>query len=166
MKKYLGAIISGLLGVLTYVFLSIPQMLTKATFLGQTESNTTNAWDMIKEDPGIEIAGYGLYKFAVIALAIVAGVLIVCSIVMLLKNVLKLKFNLNIINNIVLAALAVLAVLALIALFVMGADMKELMGIIPDGAELYIGPGVGAWLNAILAVVGCAGGWIFARKAD
>ena len=174
MKKYLGAIISGLVGILTFVFLSIPNFVIKMSYEGETMRETMTAWELFNEEntEGFELMGInaGFAKFCVIALAIVAGLLIVCSVVMLLKNVLKLKLNLNMINNIVLAAYALVAVLAVIAFFALGndiiavADGKE--AIEAMGASIYMGPSVGAWVNASVGVVGCAAGWLFARKAD
>ena len=175
MKKYLGAIVSGLVGVLTFVFLSIPNFVMKMAYESETMRETMTAWELFNEEntQGFELAGVnaGFAKFCVIALAVVAGLLIVCSVVMLLKNVLKLKLNLNMINNIVLAAYAVIAVIALIAFFVLGNDMivaaKGLKEAIEAmGGSLYFGPAVGAWVNASVGVVGCAAGWLFARKAD
>ena len=175
MKKYLGAIISGLVGILTFVFLSIANFAQKATIGGETQKETLTAWDLFNEEKTVMFEmldiSTGFAKFCVIALAVVAGLLIVCAVVMLLKNVLKLKLNLNMINNIVLAAYALVAVLAVIAFFVMGADMKELAGefitmIEAAGGSVYFGPAAGAWVNASVGVVGCAAGWLFARKAD
>ena len=175
MKKYLGAIVSGLVGILTFVFLSIPNFVAKMSYESETQRETLSAWQLLNSEDAelLEQAGVnpGFAKFCVIALAIVAGLLIVCAAIMLLKNVLKLKLNLNMINNIVLAAYALVAVLAVIAFFVMGADMKELAGefitmIEAAGGSVYFGPAAGAWVNASVGVVGCAAGWLFARKAD
>ena len=121
---------------------------------------TANLWDMAKEDMG-DFAGVGFYKFSAIALIVVACLLAVWGIVLLLQNlnVLKLKFNLALVNNILLAVAFVLAVCALIALFVMGGD------IFPDGIEgVFAGPSWGAWLNAAVGVVAAACGWVFARE--
>lgn len=177
MKKYLGAIISGLVGVLTFVFLSIANFTQKATVGGKTQETTMTAWELFNEEntEAFEFLGInaGFAKFCVIALAVVAGILIVCSVVMLLKNVLKLKLNLNMINNIVLAAYALVAVLAVIAFFALGNSMlshellkAEVEYIEAMKGSIYIGPAVGAWINASVGVVGCAAGWLFARKAD
>ena len=178
MKKYLGAIISAAIGILTFVFLSIPNFVMKMAVEGETQRETMSAWELFKGEnaESFEMMGVnaGFAKFAVIALAIVAGLLIVSAVLMLLKNlsVLKLNLNLNMINNIVLAVYALVAVLALIAFFVLGADMKAVMGeeviamIEAMGGSVYIGPAAGAWINASVGVVGCAAGWLFARKAD
>ena len=177
MKKYLGAIVSGLVGVLTFVFLSIPNFVMKVAYESENMRETMTAWELFNEEnsQGFELTGInpGFAKFCVIALAIVAGILIVCSVVMLLKNVLKLKLNLNMINNIVLAAYALVAVLAVIAFFVLGNDITVLFGgeeainaIKELGGSVYFGPAAGAWINASVGVVGCAAGWLFARKAD
>ena len=164
MKKWLGTICSAAVAVLTFVFLSIPQFVSKSDVLDVRQ--TCNLWDFFTEENSVlfeEISGYGFYKFAAIALIVVACLLAVWAVVLLLKNlgVLKLKFNLALVNNILLAVAFVLAVCALIALFVMGGDMLEGA---PAALELYAGPSWGAFLNVGFAAVAAACGWIFARE--
>lgn len=163
MKKWLGTICSFATAALIFVFLSIPQFVMKITE-GIEIRETYNAWDIFGGEYAesfAEIAGCGFYKFAAIALIIVACLLAAWAIVLLLQNlgVLKLKFNLALVNNILLAVAFVLAVCALIALFVMGGD------VLPDGIEgAFAGPSWGAFLNVGFAAVAAACGWIFARE--
>ena len=152
MKKWLGTICSFATAALIFVFLSIPQFALKVGVLNMRE--TANLWDMAKEDMG-DFAGVGFYKFSAIALVVVACLLAIWAIV------LKLKFNLALVNNILLAVAFVLAVCALIALFVMGGDM---LADAPANIEAYAGPSWGAFLNVGFAAVAAACGWIFARE--
>ena len=164
MKKWLGTICSAAVAVLAFVFLSIPQFVMKADALDMRQ--TYSLWDTLTEENTVlfeELSGYGFYKFAAIALIVVACLLAVWAVVLLLQNlnVLKLKFNLALVNNILLAVAAVLAICALIALFVMGGDALE--GV-PAEFEAFAGPSWGAWLNAAVGVVAAACGWVFARE--
>ena len=145
MKKWLGMASSAVAGVLGLVFLALSAFSMK--FGGLSE--TINGYDLIKESA--DIKGYTLYKIATIALIVVAALLIVWAIVLLLNNlnVLKVKFNLNIINVVALAVFAVLAIVSLIALFVMGGDVPS---------PVTGSPAVGAWLNLVVAVLACVGG--------
>ena len=73
-------------------------------------------------------------------------------------NVLKIKFNLNLIANVLVSVFALFALLAFIATFVYA---KDAFGIIDEG---YIGAGIGAWFNLIVGAIACSCGWLFARK--
>lgn len=176
MKKYLGAIISGLVGILTFVFLSIENIVVKITVSGTTERDSLTAWELFNEENSASFESIGINsgfaKFTVIALAVVASLLIISAVVIVLKNVLKfkLKLNLNMINNILLSVYALVAILAIIAFFVLGSDIKSTMGSILEslvamGGSYYFGPTTGAWINASVGVVACGAGWLFARKA-
>lgn len=161
MKKWLGMVSSALAGILTFVFMALATIYFKAsmTVAGNTTSNTETetAYNLIKESVSESSPkGFGLYKVMTIVMIVVAVLLMLWAIVMLLQNlnVLKLKFNLNLVNAIILAVFAVVAIIALIALFVMGGDLSgEALG-----ASLKVGPAVGAWLNTVVAVLACAGG--------
>jgi hypothetical protein len=120
MKKWLGTICSFAVAALSFVFLSIAQFVMKMSSKLVNERTTSNAWDLINETSENSPAGFGFYKFATITLIVIACLLAVWAIVLLLKNlgVLKLKFNLALVNNILLALFAIFAICALIALFV------------------------------------------------
>ena len=158
MKKWLGTICSFATAALIFVFLSIPQFVMKSTTDLVEFRQAFNAWDLLEQTSEGAPNGFGFYKFATIALIVVACLLAVWGIVLLLQNlgVLKVKFNLALVNNILLAVAFVLAVCALIALFVMGGDA---------GIEgFFVGPSWGAWLNAAVALVAAVCGWVFARE--
>ena len=158
MKKYVGAIASGLAGILTFVFLSIDGLITKITSGGMSVSESVNAWDIIKEE-GMEISGFTLYKVAVILMIIVASLLIISAILMILKNakVFKSKVKFDLINNILLSVFAIITILAFIGACIMGGDMTI-------GDTMITCAGVGSWLNMIVGILACVSGWVFARK--
>lgn len=160
MKKWLGMVSSAVAGILTFVFLALAALSVKVsmTLAGTTTSETeTTAYEFIKESAeDVNTKGFGLYKAMTIIMIVVAVILVVWAIVMLLQNlnVLKLKFNLNLVNTIILAVFAVVAIIALIALFVMGGDMSgDVVSVSVKAA-----PAIGAWLNTVVAVLACAGG--------
>jgi hypothetical protein len=163
MKKWLGTICSFAVAALSFVFLSIAQFVMKYSSKLVNEREASNAWELLDNTSKNPPAGFGFYKFATITLIVIACLLAVWAIVLLLKNlgVLKLKFNLALVNNILLALFAIFAICALIALFVMGGDM---LADAPANIEAYAGPSWGAFLNVGFAAVAAACGWIFARE--
>jgi len=168
MKKWLGVIFSGALGILTFVFLSVSNFVSKATFGSETERNTVNAWDLLKDGTeGMDVKGYTLFKIFAIALIVVAIILVLYAVVLALKNlnVLKINFNLNLINNILLSVFAFCAIMAIVALFIMGNDMQSILGPLAEaaGVSYKVYPGFGAWANTVLGIAGCACGWALAR---
>lgn len=163
MKKWLGTICSVAVAALSFVFLSIAQLVMKMSSKLVNERTTSNAWDLLDQTNKNAPAGFGFYKFATITLIVIACLLAVWAIVLLLKNlgVLKLKFNLALVNNILLALFAIFAVCALIALFVMGGDLANSFG---NAEGLFIGPSWGAWLNAVVGVAAAVCGWLLAKE--
>ena len=160
MKKFIGPICSFVAGIFTFIFLSIANFVVTVSYLGFSASESSTAWDMIKESA--DVKGYGLFKVSTIFLIILACLLIVSGVILLLKNlgILKVKINFSIINNIILSAFAFFAVLALIGLFIMGGEVS----VAEEGIKMTATAGVGAWLNVILGAAACALAWIFARK--
>lgn len=161
MKKWLGMVSTAVAGILTFVFLALAALSVKVsmTLAGTTtsETETKTAYELIKESAeDVNAKGFGLYKAMTIIMIVVAVILVVWAIVMLLQNlnVLKLKFNLNLVNTIILVVFAVVAIIALIALFVMGGDMSG----DAVGVSVKAAPAIGAWLNTVVAVLACAGG--------
>ncbi len=150
MKKWLGMISSAAAGVLGFVFLALASFYQKITMVGVSSSDTFNAYDLIKESAD-NIKGFGLYKAFTIILIVVAALLIAWALVLLLKNlkVLKIKFNVNIVNIALLTLFAVSAIVSIIALFVMGGDFAVNVG----GSGVKAGPAIGAWLNLAVGVL-------------
>ena len=149
MKKYLGALCSFVVAVLTFVFLSCSALIQT---LGSITSKSSG-WDLLTTDGNVE--GLALYKVSAIALIFLAALLLVMSILIVLKNakVLKTKLNLNLLNDVLLTAFVVFAALGLIAAFILA-------------GKSYVDAtaGVGTWLNLAFAVLACALAWLFARK--
>ena len=156
MKKWLGMISSAVMGVLAFVFLAISNFFTKMSYASGSQSETVSGYELIKESTENAPKGFGLYKAFTIIMIIVAVLLLAWAVVMLLNNlnVLKLKFNLNLVNTILLAVFAVVVLVAFIALIVMGVDTSTSA----LGMKITAGPAVGAYLNLVLALAACAGG--------
>lgn len=157
MKKYIGAFASALAGILTFVFLSLDGLFSKASVGGLSKSNGVSGWDILKED-GSNFDGYTLYKIAVIAMIVIACLLILSAVVIILKNakVFKSKVKFNVINNILLVVFALAAILAFVGACVLGGDMSA-------GETIKVTAGIGSWLNMVVGVVACALGCLFAR---
>ncbi len=162
MKKYIGVICSGLMAVLTFIFLSINWMNTKVTAgsLTTTEDGS-NAWNLLKESS--DVNGYTLWKVFTIIAIVLAVLLIISAVIMVLINtkVLKAKFSMNLINNILLTVFLVCVVVAIIGLVIM---CNKLTGTIV-GIETSTYPAVGAWLTLGFAVVTCLVSWVFSKRA-
>lgn len=149
MKKYLGALCSFVVAVLTFVFLSCSALIETA--LGTTAK--TSGWELLTSDGNVE--GLALYKVSTILLIVLAALLLVMAVLIVLKNakVLKTKLNLNLVNDVLLTAFVVFAALGLVAAFIVA------------GKSLFDATaGVGTWLNLAFALVACVLAWIFARK--
>jgi hypothetical protein len=164
MKKYIGAICSAAAGILTFVFLALHWMSMKMTVeaINLSEKDGVSGWDLLK-DGSSKVKGYTLFKISTIIMIVVASVLILSAIIMILRNlnILKFKFNFNMINNMLLSALVVVVALAIVGIFIMAGESSVSIG----GTEISAYASVGAWLMAAVAVVACAAGWVTSRKA-
>lgn len=169
MKKFIGAICSGFAGVLTLVMMCFTWYTSNSPILfgGHGELKFTG-WQILADEGGYLAktyeSGYTLFKvFAIIAI-VVAALLILMSIVLVLKNlkILKVKFNFNIINNVLLTVLAVLAIVLPIILCVMA------NGYIDTFAKYNIvataGTTAAVWIQLAVSVLLCGCGWALARK--
>lgn len=162
MRKYIGAVSSALMGILTFVFLSLNQMVTKLSAGDySSEGSSSNAWDIIKTEPVIEQDGYTLYKVFTIIAIVLACLLIISAVVMILRNlkVLKFKFSMNLINNILLILFLVCAIVAFVGLVQMCGTAGAL------GVEVSTTPAVGAYLLLGFAVVLTLVSLLFSKKA-
>ena len=162
MKKYIGAISSALMGILTFVFLGLAWMSTKISAAGiSTDPASTSAYDLIKESN--EVDGFTLYKVFTIIAIVVACLLIVSAIIMILRNlnILKFKFSMNLINNILLILFLVCVVVALIGLIMMCGEWSGSA----FGVEQSTTPGIGAWLTLAFAIVTTLVSLVFSKKA-
>ena len=162
MKKYIGAISSALMGILTFVFLGLTWMSTKISAAGvSTDTTSTSAYDLIKESS--EVDGFTLYKVFTIIAIVVACLLIVSAIIMILRNlnILKFKFSMNLINNILLILFLVCVVVAIIGLIMMCGELSGSA----FGVEQSTTPGIGAWLTVAFAIVTTLVSLVFSKKA-
>lgn len=162
MKKYIGAISSALMGILTFIFLGLAWMSTKISAAGiSTDTASTSAYDLIKESS--EVDGFTLYKVFTIIAIVVACLLIVSAIIMILRNlnILKFKFSMNLINNILLILFLVCVVVAIIGLIMMCGELSGSA----FGVEQSTTPGIGAWLTVAFAIVTTLVSLVFSKKA-
>jgi len=162
MKKFIGPCLAFLLGGLTFLFLSVTNLVSKVTvsLLGTATVKET-AWE-IMENYTSNVDGYVLYKIGVIAMIVLASLLIISSVVLLLKNLNVIKFNkvnFNLINNVLLTVFVGTTLLAFIGTIVMSSYLASDAYVIASSASI----GVGMWLALILNIVGCVCAWIFAR---
>lgn len=155
MKKFLGPVLSILMGALTFVFLSIPNLVISSKVINSSE--TMNAWDVLK-NYNSDFEGYVFYKIAVIALIVVASLAILSGLVLLLCNtkVIKSKLNFNKVNNCVLTLLVIANVIVLIAGLIFASKLENAL----FGYAL----GVGVWFNLALSAIVCLCAWLFAKE--
>ena len=170
MKKFIGAICSGVAGILTFVWLSLDWFTQKMTMGSLTEKDGLTGWNLITNKVEGEPAclemfkgAYTLHRVAAIVMLVVACLLIVSAVVLLLKNlnVIKCKFNFSLVNNILLTVFVVAVVLAIVGVTIMGNELCKAIGN-PEGFSAYAS--VGAWLALAFSVVACGCGWALARK--
>ena len=160
MRKYIGAISSALMGILTFVFLSLPTMSTEYSAFGLTsDPQNLSGWDLLKKS--WEVDGFTLYKVFTIIAIVVACLLIISAVIMILRNlkVLKFKFSMNLINNILLILFLVCAIVAFVGLVQMCGSAGAL------GVEVSTTPAVGAYLLLGFAVVLTLVSLLFSKKA-
>lgn len=162
MKKFIGPCIAFLLGGLTFLFLSVTNLVSKVTvsLLGTATVKET-AWE-IMENYDSSVDGYVLYKIGVIAMIVLASLLVISSVVLLLKNLNVIKsnkINFNLINNILLTVFVGVTLLAFIGTIVITAYLTSDAYVIASSASI----GVGMWLALVFSIVGCVCAWIFAR---
>lgn len=162
MRKYIGAVCSALMGILTFVFLGLNWMSTRTSAVGVTSDPVSiNAYDLINES--MEVDGFTLYKVFTIIAIVVACLLIVSAVIMILRNlnILKFKFSMNLINNILLILFLVCVVVGLIGLIMMCGEMSGTF----LGLEQSTTPAIGAWLTLAFAIVTTLVSLLFSKKA-
>jgi len=182
MKKFIGAICSGVAGILTLVMLSFDWFVRKQTAAGELmgEAKATG-WNLITnkvtvdghtfENAFEEFKGaYVLHRVFAIIMLVVAILLIVSAVVLLLKNlnVIKCKFNFSRVNNILLTVLAVSVLGALVGIGVMAIGAAKTVADDPFAVAMKIAvsiyPAVCAWITLAVSFVACGCGWALARK--
>lgn len=177
MKKWIGAICSGLAGVLSLILLAIPTFKVDYAYLDKSYSG----WNLLTTKDFNDIAKL-VDKDTLTALTwyrVFAWILIVLAIVMIVVAVLQILANLNIIKvpaivdtvaKYALIALAVVSVLVLIANFGIRSeviDVAEKIGGKENAKQIakYYKTGVGLWLVAIANIASAVCANLFAKKA-
>jgi len=169
MKKFLGAIISALAGVLSLVFLVIPALSFKVA--GETVEKYSG-WKLLTDsDLGkadyTALTWYRIFAWVLVVLAIV---MIVVAVLQLLSalNVVKLPAIVNTVAKYALIALAVVAVLTLVANFGLRAELVDEMGgkKMLDLMKAKISVGASLWIVSIANILAAVCGNLFVKKAD
>lgn len=149
--KYIGSLSSILIGVLTFICLSLACVGDNAIL-----NFSFTGWELIKSSS--EATGVILFKIFAIICLIFAIILIFYGILLLLIDLkvikIKSKLNLNILNNLLITIFVISALIMFIGGFIVIDDYNYLKG--------YVG--VGPWLLLIASAVLCLFCWIFARK--
>ena len=178
MKKFLGAIISGLAGVLSLVFLAIPAF--SIELMGTTTKYS--GWKLLRTD---DIVGttklFGMdsntaltwYRILTWIIVVVAVILIVLAVLQLLSSlgVIKMPAIIDTVAKYALIVLAVVSILALIANFGIrteiinyGKDKKFPSEEIKLLKEVF-SVGAALWVVAIVNTIAAVCGNLFAKKA-
>ena len=162
MKKYLGAICSAVAGIVTFIFLALNWLTAKVSsgYSSVSDKEGVSGWDLLKESS--EVEGYTLYKLSAIVMIVLASILIISAVVLILQNlnVLKFKFNFNLINNIILTVFALFVILAVVGALIMAGDMSESA----MGVSIKCSVAIGGWLMAIVGIASCVTSWLTSRK--
>ena len=176
MKKFLGAIISGLAGVLSLIFLAIP-----AFSINTIEDKSYSGWKLLNTKDFAEIAKAGdketltaltWYRVFAWILVIIAIVLIVLAVLQVLStlNIVKMPAIIDTVAKYALIALAVVSIGALIANMCI---RSEILNIAEDIAgktiakEMgkYYKTGAALWVVAITNIAAAVCGNLFVKKA-
>ena len=177
MKKFLGAIISGLAGVLSLVFLSIPafsvETISTTKYSGWKLMKTEDIDNLAKMVGMKDVTALSWYRILAWIIVVVAVILIVLAVLQLLSalGVVKMPAIIDTVAKYALIALAIVSVLALIATMGIRTEfidyyeknkapaalIKELKESLTVGASL--------WAVAITNVIAAVCGNLFAKKA-
>ncbi len=143
MKRFLGALLASIAGILTFVFLSIPCMSLNADNETVTELTATTGWDILS----VESDSYTMVKIFIIIMIILACLLILVAVLSLLKetNIIKSNVNFNMISFLLLVLLTISAVVVLIG--ISNIDKSEFLG---ETIQPYKA-GIGAILNVVVS---------------
>ena len=168
MKKWIGAICSGLAGVLSLVFLALPALTFKMA--GYKESNT--GWELLTDKAigEADMAAVTWYRIFAWILVVLAIVLIIVAVLQILANlgVIKMPAIVATVAKYALIAIAVAAVLTLVANFGIRAESIKDMGgkKLLDLMKASISVGIALWLVAIVNVAAAVCGKLFAKSEN
>jgi len=177
MKKFLGAIISGLAGVLSLVFLTIPAFsmdmgISTEKYSGWELLKTKDITDLAKVIGMDGVTALTWYRILAWILVIVAIVLVVVAVAQLLSalGIIKVPAIVDTVAKYALIALAVVSILALIANIGIRAefinyykDNKAPEAIIKQVKEA-LSVGAALWIVAIVNAIAAVCGNLFKAK--
>ncbi|MFQ6723717.1 MAG: hypothetical protein ACLRFE_00080 [Clostridia bacterium] len=178
MKKFLGAIVSGLAGVLSLVFLSIPAFTVDLTISTEKYSGwkllKTEDFDVIAKSTNKEtLTALTWYRILTWILIVVAVVLIVLAVLQLLSALKVVKMP-AIIDTAAKYALIVLAVVSILALIANIGIRSEIINTAKDlglkdkaldAVKDMYAVGASLWIVAIVNAIAAVCGNLFAKKA-
>lgn len=164
MKKWFGMVCSAVAGIFGFIGLTLDCWCQKSTVGSASTTEGISGWDIIKD--GKDIDGVSLYKIFAILLLVVSVLLIVSAVVLLLRNlgVLKLNFNMDLINNILLSVFVVCIIVMLLALGIMSHDCNGEFEVLLVKTKLSCYAGIGSWLTLAIGAVACSLSWAFNEK--
>lgn len=171
MKKWIGAICSGLAGVLTLIFLAMPAFVLDYGAFGKDKYSgykLLSTKDFAEADTAI-----GWYRIFAWILIVLAVVMIVIAVLQILNNlnVVKMPAILDKVGMLGLVALAIVAVLTLLATFGIRWEFLDLAkdwGIKGDSLKEFkdrLVVGVSIWFVVIANIVTAVCANVFGRKA-
>ena len=177
MKKFLGAIVSGLAGVLSLIFLAIPAFSVEIA----GDATKYSGWKLLKTKDFVEIAKVAnketltsltWYRVFAWILIIIAIALIVLAVLQLLStlNIVKMPAIIDVVAKYALIALAVVSIATLIANMCV---RSEILSIAEDiaGKELaeemgkYYKIGASLWVVAITNIAAAVCGNLFVKNS-
>ena len=173
MKKYIGALCSGIASILTFVFLALPAWAMERVYASVTFGESFSGYQLISGKAGdvdlteLEIGALSRYRIFAIILLVLAVILALYTIVMILANLKVIKLNaglISLINNVLLIVITVVSVLALTAVLSINGDIaSELHTTVDDLKKMYdtIGTQIGLWLVVAVNAIACATSWVF-----
>ena len=170
MKKFLGAIISGLAGVLSLVFLSLPAFVVDGGALGK---ENVSGWKILTDEAWgkADMTAVTWYRIFAWILVVLAIILIVVAVLQLLSalGVIKMPAMVSTIGAYALIALVVVSILALIANFGIRNEMidayKDVFG--KELAKEYgktLSVGAALWIVSIVNLIAAVCGKMFKSK--
>ena len=169
MKKWIGALCSGLAGVLTLVFLTMPAL----TFKMMGEKESYSGWKLLT-DSDIAKADYTAvtwYRIFAWILVVLAVVLIVLAVLQILANlnIVKMPAILSTVGKFALIGLVLVSILALLANIGIRAEMidefKDALG--KDAAKEYgkmLKIGASLIVVTVVNLIACVCGNLFAKN--
>ena len=158
MKKFLGAIISGAVGVLTLIFLTMPAF-EKESLL---KTNKYSGWDLLT-NKGVgkwEFTAVNWYRIFAWVLVVLAVILIVMAVIQLLSSlgIVKISKMFTKLTIWTLVAILVVSVLTLAANFGIRGEWID----VTRAKDAY-GVGVSLWFVAITNLIGAVAGKVFVK---